>query len=218
LDTCIDRAARFRAWPAADSLRVVGKDGALIDISPRSANNTYPFSAAPRRPAPIAAATVKIDGHPVFTKRQQSRNDTVMSIHCALNHPSTAKMKVLLATHPAYGLAASDVDSAFEESGPCPICLTKAPRFIGGDSHSPPPPLVGHTISKVGDLLTEREASGGGGLGLCGGRSGLRVGGRDRDDKLSRTCWKMFFSAADCIFSQTPSHKIIFFVKTHHTK
>jgi hypothetical protein len=56
-------------------------------------------------------------------------------------------MKVLLATHPAYGLAAFDVDSAFEESGACPICLTKAPRFIGGDSQSPPPPLVGHTIS-----------------------------------------------------------------------
>ena len=137
----------FQGLAGSDSLRVVSKDGTLIDISPRSTNNTYPFSAASRRPAAVAAATVKIDGLPVFTKRQQSRNDAVMSIHCALNHPSAAKMKALLTTHPAYGLAASDVDSAFEESGPCPICLTKAPRFIGGDSRSPPPPLVGHTIS-----------------------------------------------------------------------
>ena len=66
----------FQGLAGSDSLRVVGKDGTLIDISPRSTNNTYPFSAAPRRPAAIAAATVKIDGLPAYSPSASNRVTT----------------------------------------------------------------------------------------------------------------------------------------------
>jgi len=111
-------------------------------------NNTLPFVVSGDTASPAtAAASVRVDGVQQFSERQCRRNDRVRYLHLSLNHPSDKTLSALLERYPGVGLTGADVDSARLQSGQCPICTVKFKRKIGGDSQSPEPPTVGHSLS-----------------------------------------------------------------------